>query len=303
MGIYDREYYRREGSSFLGSLAERGYICKWLVGINVVLFVLQLLAQDPHTGYNSVTDALVLNAQGIKHGEVWRLLTAAFVHSTASPMHILFNMLFLWWFGSDVEDLYGRKEFLAVYLTGALLGNVVWLLFNLDSGLSALGASGAVMTVVVLSALHYPTRVILLFFILPVPIWVFVAFIVAKDAFSFLGRTPDGVAVKAHLAGAAFGFLYYKFQWRLTNLLPGLKGWKRSLSRPRLRIHRDEESRPAPAAVPAASAPAPALEDEQLEAKMDAVLEKISREGKDNLTESEREVLRRASEIYRRRRR
>src|SRR5205085_2886746 len=155
----------------------------------------------------------------VKHGQVWRLLTAAFLHSTSSLWHILFNMLFLWWFGSDVEERYGRKEFLAIYLTGGLLGNLAWFLTHLDTtnvNPSVLGASGAVMTVVVLCALHYPRRVILLFFFLPVPIWVFVVFIVASDFLTFMGRRDGGVAVEAHLAGALFGFLYFKFHWHLT---------------------------------------------------------------------------------------
>jgi len=68
------------------------------------------------------TDALELDAPKVMDGQIWRLLTYAFLHDTQIPLHIIFNMLFLWWFGSDVEDLYGSKEFLAVYLVGAVLG-------------------------------------------------------------------------------------------------------------------------------------------------------------------------------------
>ena len=49
-----------------------------------------------------------------------RLLSYAFLHDPGDIFHILFNMLFLWWFGSDVEDLYGPREFLSFYLTAAL---------------------------------------------------------------------------------------------------------------------------------------------------------------------------------------
>jgi hypothetical protein len=65
-----------------------------------------------------------------------------------------------------------------------------------------------------------------------------------------------------------------------------------------VRVYREEEPR-APVAVPAAPR---RLDDEQLEARMDAILEKISRVGKENLTDTERQVLLRASEVYRRRR-
>jgi membrane associated rhomboid family serine protease len=302
MGIYDREYIRREGPSFLGSFAQRGQICKWLIGINVVVFILQMATSQSSRSLGPVTDALILDVDRVLGGEIWRLLTYAFLHETSTPWHILFNMLFLWWFGSDVEDLYGPREFLAIYLVSAVLGGVVYVLTNLSGGY-CLGASGAVTCVMVLCALHYPSRVILLFFVLPVPIWIFVVFMVAKDAFAFFGgRGDNGVAVAVHLAGALFGFVYYKLHWNLTSWWSQVKTWKKRRSRPRLRVYREEEDEPAP--VPTIKA-APALasaEDEQLEAKMDAVLEKISRVGKENLTESEREVLLKASEIFKRRR-
>src|SRR5581483_11967644 len=99
MGIYDREYYRREGPSFLGSFVDRGMICKWLIGVNVLAFVVQMLTRESRL----FTPFLWLDVEGVLHGEVWRLLTYAFLHDTQSLWHILFNMLFLWWFGSDVE--------------------------------------------------------------------------------------------------------------------------------------------------------------------------------------------------------
>src|SRR4051794_31263524 len=113
MGIYDREYYRREGYSVLASFTERGRMCKWIIGITVAAFVIQM-ATTQHAYVRDedgvivgvrqsspFTDALELNAPAVLHGEVWRLLTYAFLHG--GMMHILFNMLFLWWFGSDVE--------------------------------------------------------------------------------------------------------------------------------------------------------------------------------------------------------
>src|SRR5262249_46211361 len=121
MGIYDREYIR-ERPGFLGSFYERGLMCKWLIGINIVLFLLQLIARNavrPELerlqGLDPLTTALWLDPSKVLEGQFWRLLTYAFLHDTTTPLHILFNMLFLWWFGSDVEDLYGPREFLAFY--------------------------------------------------------------------------------------------------------------------------------------------------------------------------------------------
>src|SRR5712692_6678708 len=104
MGIYDRDYYRREGPSFL----DRGQVCKWLIGINVVCFIIQLVTQRPDgivvIEPGLFTNVFVLNVDKVLNGQVWRLLTYAFLHEPNIWQHIVFNMLFLWWFGSDVED-------------------------------------------------------------------------------------------------------------------------------------------------------------------------------------------------------
>ena len=188
---------------------------------------------------------------------------------------------------------------------GAVLGGAAFLATNPNGGL-CIGASGAVITILVLAACREPGKIILLFLVLPCPIWLVVVFMVAKDAFEFLGGSRSGTAVQVHLAGAGFGFLYYHFHWRVTGWWPGFKSRWRRISRPKLRVYEepDDQRLPAPVSVPTPMVPASqsSLDDEQLEAKMDAVLEKISRVGKDNITDSERAVLLRASERLRRRR-
>jgi membrane associated rhomboid family serine protease len=304
MGIYDRDYYRREGPSFL----DRGQVCKWLIAINVGCFIIQLvtrrgidLPQGPVFEPGLFTDAFILNVNDVLHGQVWRLLTYAFLHEPGIWQHIVFNMLFLWWFGSDVEDIYGSREFLAIYLVSAFLGGVAFVLSTL-AGLNpeykaCLGASGAVTAVMVLCALHYPSRVILLFFIVPVPIWLFVGFQVVQDAFIFLTQQRTSTAVVVHLAGAAFAFAHYKRHWRVLNWWGQLLSFFQQRARPRLRIYREEPRQPAPVA-----APLEVDEGDQLEAKLDAVLAKVARYGQGSLSDSERQILLRASEVYKKRR-
>jgi rhomboid family protein len=319
MGFQDRDYVRRSGPSFLGSFLDRGKICKWLIGINVGVFLLQVAARGGGADMGFLTNWLDLNVyEVVFHGQVWRLVTHFFLHDVFSPMHILFNMLFLWWFGSDVEDLYGPREFLTIYLVGGVVSGLTYVITSLpvvfalvndpntsDPGPyspAALGASGAVTAVLLIFACHYPTRLIYVFFFLPVPIWLFVVFEVFMDAFAFLGGSQGGVAVAGHLGGAAFGFAYYKLHWRLSGYWPNFTLWLRRRSQPRLRVYR-EDNRPTPVSVAAAAQPpSSALEDEHLEAKMDAILEKISREGKENLSDTEKAILLKASEILRKRR-
>jgi membrane associated rhomboid family serine protease len=309
MGIYDRDYVRREGSGFLGSFIDRGAICKWLIGITVGAFVVQVVTSPgAHLLESGFTRAFVLTTEGVLHGEVWRLLSYAFLHDPAAIIALLFSMLFLWWFGRDMEDVYGPREFLAFYLGAVLLGGVAFVLTSLATGdpgkMPYFGSGGPVAAVLVLCALHYPTRIIYLFFILPVPLWLIAIFGVASNAFFFLSgigqRAVGGGALaavaSASLVPALFTFFYYKGQWRVTSWWPDLGAWRRRMRQPRLRVYREEDP-PTPVSVAASS-----HDDEQLEAKMDAILEKISRTGKESLTESERQVLLRASEVFKRRR-
>jgi membrane associated rhomboid family serine protease len=309
MGIYDRDYSRREGSGLFGSLGDRGTACLWLIGITVGVFVAQMLT-TPAGARGWMRELFDLDADRVLHGEVWRLLSYAFLHDPNSFLPILWNMLFLYWFGRDMEDVYGPREFLAFYLGSALLGGLAFVLTILATGaprgvLFYYGSAVPVTAVLVLCALHYPTKIIYLFLILPVPIWLVALFTVVINAFGFLsnlsGQKPElgllAAVPAAFLAACAFAFVYYKRQWRVTTWWPDVRGLRRRLTRPPLRVYREEE--PATPVTVAAASP----DDEQLEAKMDAILEKISRTGKESLTPGERDLLLRASEVFKRRRR
>ena len=310
MGIYDRDYYRDEGPSFLGSITNTPVVCKWLILVNVAVFLLQVLDKQ-----GAFTQALSLTTgawawlhpagasyvpSGVLQGQVWRLLTYAFLHSPEDIMHIVWNMVFLWWFGRELEVMYGSREFLGFYLVAAVVGGVAYVIQQL-AGMggfnSSLGASGAVSAVMLVYAFHFPRHTILLFLIVPVPIWLFVAYSVAKDSFVFLSGIQNGTAVAVHLGGTFFGLLYYQLHLRLTNYLPDFRAWRAQRARPKLRVYREEE--PVGAPVPHASS---ADKDEHLEAKMDAVLDKLAKHGQASLTESERQILMRASELYKRKR-
>ena len=311
MGIYDRDYYRREGPSYIGSFMDRGKVCKWLVIINVVCYILQVFSPAPSPVVQDdfedgvyapvqqkpiLTDIFDLDAKAVSEGQVWRLLTYAFLHG--GFMHILFNMLFLWWFGTDVEDLYGPVEFLTFYLVSAVVGALAYVAAwaaGVGSANPVIGASGAVMAVMVVCAMHYPSRIIWVFF-LPIPIWFFVLFELMRDWVTFASGARTTTAVSVHLGGGIFGFAYYELQWRLSSFFSGFKAVQRRRPRARLRVYREEEESPAIEL----SAPSGIDMNEQLEAKLDAVLEKVARFGQASLTENERQILLRASEVYKR---
>lgn len=306
MGIYDREYYRREGPSFLDSL-NTGQVCKWLVIANVLIYIVQLLTAGG-LGDGWFTHLFAMKPDRVFSGnlEIWRILSGAFLHDPDNPWHLIWNMLFLWFFGRDMEDLYGSREFLSFYLVAGVVGNLFWGVTTLWAGPvevfgrviypMALGASGAVTAAMVLCAMHYPHRTIYLMFVLPIPLWLFTIIRVGGDLFYFLHGTNLGVAVAAHLGGAGFAFIYYKLEWRLLGAWSSFVSLMRRPTRPRLRVYRGEEERPV-----AVASRRPDSVDEQLEAKVDAVLEKVARQGMDSLTPEERTLLQRASEQYKKR--
>lgn len=314
MGIYDRDYYRKEGPSYLGSFTISGQATRWLLIVTIVVFIAQLLTRTrPHPQLpiwlpGVVTESLALVPEKVLHGEVWRLVTYAFLHSdgTGLPkdnfwMHIVFNMWVLFLFGSYVEDIYGRWEFIAFYLVAALMGGLVYLLeyVLLHRGGMCLGASGAVTAVLILCALHYPHKTVLLFFVIPTPFWAMALLYVALDLLGFVGAREENIAFGVHLGGAAFALLYFKAQIRLLSFWDSVRAWKKQRSRPRLRLYHPETELPEPVPV----GPKAGNEiDEQFEAKVDAVLEKVARAGQESLTDSEKQILLKASEIYKRRR-
>lgn len=150
------------------------------------------------------------------------------------------------------------------------------------------------MAVMVVCAMHYPSRIIYIFGVIPVPIWFFVLFGVAKDWMEFASHAATGTAVSGHLGGAAFGFIYYRLNWRISGLFSGFKTLQRPKSRSRLRLYREVEE---PVVVNPSSGHD---SNELLEAKLDAILEKVARSGQASLSESERQILLRASEVYKR---
>ena len=305
MGIYDREYYRGEsgGSSRLWNLTP---VCKSIIVINVVVFLLQRgLWDDTFTAeWLAVSPEFTLG-----HFRIWQLLTSAFCHD--GPTHIIFNMMFFWIVGGEMEQLYGSLDFLVFYLSAAIISMLVWVLIKAVEyrGLPfpeyfphAIGASGAVLAVVMLFALFYPKREILFFFI-PMPMWMVVAIDLVVPMLPLIGIQfgSQRVAVEAHLAGMAYAVVFWRFNLRWSRLKLGRP------FRPKLRIFspvsydpaRPRTTNPTRSSSGVSSVgktpSVSVLPEEQLDARLDEVLAKIAREGRAGLTEEEQRVLQEAS--------
>ena len=194
---------------------------KWLVIINAAVYLLIVLlkAVTPELG-DAVFFALALIPVAVMHGWIFQLITYSFLH--AGVLHILFNMLGLWMFGSQLESDWGQKKFVEFYffcVIGAALTTVA-ISYTGVGGVSpqtpTVGASGGVLGILMAFGMLYGDREVMLF---PIPLQIRAKYFVAGIAFITLAEAisasgagrGSNVAYIAHLGGLLFGFLYVKF--------------------------------------------------------------------------------------------
>ena len=208
---------------------------KALLVANVSVFALQVLAQQI-ARTDDVEQIFGLLPNMVLHNlQLWRLVTYMFLHSTSWLSHLLLNMLMLWMFGTEVERVWGTREFVKYYfLCGIGAAATTCLVFR-DS--NTIGASGAIFGVMLAYGLMYPNRQIFFWFIFPMRAISFVLLCTGIELFSLLGL-PDNVAHFAHLGGMLFGYLYLKRAWRLKEVWNELR-WR--LRRRRFRVMRGED--------------------------------------------------------------
>lgn len=202
---------------------------KALVIANAAVFLLTAFTQMDVHRFLGMVPAAVHDGRRL---QIWGLATYMFMHSGFT--HLLFNMLGLWMFGSDVEIRWGTPRFLRFYLMCGVGAGLAWLLGSWNSEVPLVGASGAVYGVLAAYAMLWPRRRLLLWGIAPIEArWVAVGY-AAISFFSMAGERHAGVAHFAHLAGLAAGAAYvYWTEYRGG----GFPKWPR---RRKLRAVRDE---------------------------------------------------------------
>lgn len=288
MGIESRDYLRNESGGNYRSfnMSAGGWAIKYLIIANVAVFLLEIATIQGRNG-STILNFLALDRESIFSSfQIWRLVTYGFCHSTQSLGHIFFNMFILWMFGRSVEPVVGSREFLAFYLVSIVISGLCHIAISVNP---VIGASGGVMAVVFLTAMYYPKMTVLLFFVLPIELrWLAVLYAVV-DLFGFVNPRSDSVAHFAHLGGAAFGVAYKYYGWNLTRGLQ--RKWERfqsnrAVRKSNLHVYSEPDTR---------------LSKASLDERVDAILEKISREGEASLTDQERELLKEASSKYKKR--
>ena len=138
--------------------------------------------------------------------QYYRLVTSGFLH--VNWMHLIFNMIALYFFSSSVEYYFGPINFLLIYFTSMVGGDLLSLFIHrYDSGYSSVGASGAVSGVIYASIAVFPGMKMGFFFIpISIPAWIFGLAYVAYSIWGIRSRR-DNVGHESHLAGALIGML------------------------------------------------------------------------------------------------
>lgn len=229
--------------------------------------------------------------------EIWQLFTYMFMHG--GLMHLLFNMFALWMFGMELENGWGSKKFFFYYMLCGLGAGLTNLFIAPIFGTTAptVGASGAVYGVLLAFGILYPDRPIYIYFLLPIRAKYFVMIYMLLELYAGVTGTQDGIAHFAHLGGAAIGFIYLmleRYGYSVDKLFPPsgfhfVGGGKSdsggyeydSSNRVNVSdanyfdIHDDEEKK--------------------YQEDVDQILDKISQNGYQSLTEEEKKILFEAS--------
>ncbi|WP_316804784.1 rhomboid family intramembrane serine protease [Pedobacter nototheniae] len=259
------------------------------IGINVILFLVPalvsvfcLLGNVPFNIYNWINSYLALPASfSALPAHFYTIITYMFFH--AGFLHLLFNMLGLFWFGNIFMNFLNARQFHFVYIAGGLAGAIFYIAaFNIFpfftstvSSAVLIGASAAVMAIIVGTATLVPNYAIFLMFFGEVKIkYLAIAYIIL-DIIGITSFNAGGSL--AHLGGAFLGFAFIK------SLQSG-KDWSKLFERkPKLRVVRNEQ--------PVKKAEFKNVSQQEI----DAILDKISTSGYDKLSPVEKEKLFKAS--------
>ena len=185
---------------------------KILILVNIVVFFFRYIAQS------QIDLAQIF---GLSSGNIWPMIwqpgTYMFVHGDF--FHIFMNMFVLWMFGSEMESIWGRSEFLKYYFTTGIGSGLIWLLFNLGNPNAVLiGASGAIYGVLLAYGLMFPNRKVLIYFLFPVKVKYFVIFLGGMAFISSMGTSGSNISHLTHLSGMVIGFIYLKSSWTWSRL-------------------------------------------------------------------------------------
>jgi membrane associated rhomboid family serine protease len=280
---------------------ERPSVLTWLISAIVAGFILQLVFERWFNLSGSVEYYFGLSASGLRAGHVWTLLTYSFLHDAGNLLHIVGNLLGIYFIGRILQPMLGAARFLGLYAAAVIVGGLAWAAVNWHTGGIVIGASAGVAGLFIVFACFYPNQPVtfLLFFVLPVtlkPKYIAIAAVLIDLAgcffYEIMGAvSPFGFAHSAHLGGMAAGWIYYRYVHEAN--------WRFPSRRPDIELPR-WMSKGAKAAVPAAYQVNLGNRGD-LRAEVDRILDKINSEGFGSLTPDEKRLLDEAKDLLSRR--
>jgi membrane associated rhomboid family serine protease len=235
MAFEDRDYNRapgqpapgadyahtpRSSGSQVGHMGPRS-VTTWLIIINVAVYILDHVIHGvghdqfgrrftypilTQLGYFSVDTA-------IRHLQVWRFITFQFLHSYDNILHLLFNMIGLYFFGPLIEYVLGSRRYLAFYLICGIGGPIMDMLLWMGHVLVAspfmplVGASAGIFGILIAAAQIAPDATVLIYGILPMRLRVMAWLLLGIAVFTVFTQGHNAGGEAAHLGGAILGWL------------------------------------------------------------------------------------------------
>lgn len=295
--LYDRPYMRDNPAG------RRTSPLTWLICSIVAGFVMQMIFSNWFSAEGQVEREFAVTVGGLRAGHVWILLTAGFLHSPGNLLHVVCNLLAVYFLGRELLPMLGTRRFFGLYGAALVVGSLAWAVVNWKRGGVLYGATPAIDALLIVYACFFPNQeMTFLFFFIPVrikPKYLALA-VVLFDLFGFafyevMGVTSPfgfGFAHSAHLAGMAVGWLYYRFvhdaDWQFLSQRADveLPQWLK-------------RSSPRPSASPSYRVNLGSRED--IRAEVDRILDKINSEGFGALTAEEKRRLDEARDLLSRR--
>lgn len=270
----------------LGGIAMR--IIFWNIGCFLISLV--FFYQYSNGGFN-YPDWLSLSSDpSVFLYKPWTLLTYAFLHS--SFLHLLFNMMVLNFASNLFLTFFTQKQYLGLYILSAIFSGVVFVLsyYFLNYSASIVGASAAIMAILVATTTYQPLMNVRLLLIGNVKLWHITGVILILDLMQL--RLDNMGGHISHLAGAAFGFIFIKLLQNGTDLSILVSRildfftnlFKKSPSTPFKKVHKNYIK-------PTQKPTSRIVTKDKTQQQIDEILDKISQSGYDCLTKEEKEFL------------
>jgi membrane associated rhomboid family serine protease len=220
-----------------------GYgIRPWTPAVKIIIITcIAVFLLDGLPGGPSFTNKFGLTPSLVIHNfYLWQLVTYVFLHG--SLMHILFNMLALWMFGSELESTWGTRQFTKFFFICGVGAGLLSVLLSPNSTTVTIGASGAIYGILAAFAILFPNRIII-FIVFPIPAKWFVLGLGVMAFMSSLSATGSGIAHVAHLGGMLCGLVYLKGGRFIPDLRYHYDRWRRNRLRRKFEVYYNERRR------------------------------------------------------------